>query len=48
MLLRAKRANLDLDYLVRSATSLSLGAGLAQVLQEAFPGDPIPTGCVDG
>jgi hypothetical protein len=48
MLLRANRANLDLDHLVSCTTSLSLGAELAQVWEEAFPGEPIPDGRPDG
>ena len=48
MLLRANRADLDLEYLLSWTTSLSLGAELAQVWEEAFPGEPIPESCVDG
>ena len=42
MLLRANRADLDLAYLLRWTTTLSLGAELAQIWEEAFPGDAIP------
>ena len=42
MLLRANRADLDLEYLVGWATTLSLRAELAQVWEEAFPGEAMP------
>jgi hypothetical protein len=42
MLLRTNRAELDLDYLVSCTTSLSLGAELAEIWEEAFPGEPVP------
>jgi hypothetical protein len=42
MLLRANRADLDLEYLLGWATTLSLGAELAQVWDEAFSGEAMP------
>jgi hypothetical protein len=42
MLLRANRTDLDLEYLVGCTTSLSLGAELAEVWVEAFPGEALP------
>jgi hypothetical protein len=41
-LLRVNGADLDLEYLVGCTTSLSLGAELAEVWGEAFPGEPMP------
>ncbi len=42
MLLRANRADLNLKYLLGWTTTLSLGAELAQVWEEAFPGEATP------
>jgi len=42
MLLRANRADLNLEYLLGWTTTLSLGAELAPVWEEAFPGEAIP------
>jgi hypothetical protein len=42
MLLRANRAELDLEYLLGWTTALSLGAELAQVWEEACPGEAVP------
>lgn len=42
MLLRANRADLDLEYLVGWTATLSLGAELAEVWGEAFPGEATP------
>jgi len=42
MLLRANRADLNLDYLLGWTTKLSLGAELAQVWEDAFPGEAMP------
>jgi hypothetical protein len=44
MLLRANRADLNLDYLLGWTTTLSLGAELAEVWGEAFPGEAMPKG----
>ena len=42
MLLRTNRAGLNLEYLLSWTKMLSLGAELAQVWDEAFPGEGIP------
>jgi hypothetical protein len=42
MLLRANRTELDLEYLLAWTTTLSLRAELAQVWEEAFPGEAMP------
>jgi hypothetical protein len=42
MLLRANRADLNLEYLLGWTTTLSLGAELSQVRGEAFPGEAMP------
>jgi len=42
VLLRVNRADLDLEYLLFWANTLSLGADLAQVWEEAFPGEAMP------
>ena len=42
MLLRANRADLNVEYLLGWTTTLSLGAELAQVWDEAFPGEAMP------
>ena len=42
MLLRANRADLNLEYLLGWMSTLSLGAELAQVWEEAFPGEAMP------
>jgi hypothetical protein len=42
MLLRANRADLNLEYLLGWTRTLSLGAELAQVWEEAFPGEAMP------
>jgi hypothetical protein len=42
MLLRANRADLNLEYLLGWTTTLSLGSDLAQVWEEAFPGEAMP------
>jgi hypothetical protein len=42
MLLRANRADLDLEYLLGWTMTLSLRAELAQVWEEAFPGEAMP------
>ncbi len=43
-LLRANRDSLDLAYLVRWTTALSLAKALAEVWEEAFPGERAPAG----
>jgi hypothetical protein len=42
MLLRANRADLNLEYILGWTTTLSLHAELAQVWEEAFPGEAMP------
>jgi hypothetical protein len=42
MLLRANRADLNLEYFLGWTSKLSLGAELAQVWEEAFPGEVMP------
>jgi hypothetical protein len=42
MLLRVNRADLDLEYLLGWTTTLTLGAELAQIWGEAFPGETMP------
>ena len=42
MLLRANRVDLNLEYLLGWTTTLSLEAELAQVWEEAFPGEAMP------
>jgi hypothetical protein len=42
MLLRANRADLNLEYLLRWTTALSLSAKLVEVWEEAFPGEATP------
>jgi hypothetical protein len=42
MLLRANRADLNLEYLLRWTTTLSLRAELAEVWAEAFAGEKAP------
>ena len=42
MLLRANRTDLNLEYLLGWTTTLSLRAELAEVWEEAFPGEAMP------
>jgi hypothetical protein len=42
MLLRANRVDLNLEYLLGWTTTFSLEAELAQVWEEAFPGEAMP------